>query len=459
MIKLSRRQFAASGIASLAFGGLARNALAQTGETYRNEVPGYGPLVRDRAGYLDLPEGFSYKIISRAGDRMDDGFIVPDNFDGMGCVPLGDSRLALIRNHELKPGAAAKGPAGGDAALAARLGSLPLYGRDKDGQVLPGGTTTLVYDPRTGHRSAEFLSLAGTAVNCAGGVTPWGSWLTCEESVLASPDVPQSHGWVFEVPASAKGLVQPVPIKAMGRFRHEAVAIDPLTGIAYLTEDRDDGLFYRFIPQEKGRLASGGKLQALALANGLVDSRNWSAQNIFTGQSLDVRWVDLDDVESPADDLRLRGHMAGAVVFARGEGIHLGVAAREERSEFFFTCTSGGARRLGQIFRLQAGVDGAPDQLQLFLESTDPDVMDYADNIAVAPWGHMIVCEDRTGGKVNHIRCVTPGGQVYTLARLNADTELAGACFSPDGGTLFFNAYSPGRTLAVTGPWRNLKAA
>ena len=80
--------------------------------------------------------------------------------------------------------------------------------------------------------------------------------------------------------------------------------------------------------------------------------------------------------------------------------------------------------------------------------------MDYADNIAVAPWGHLIVCEDRTGTAINHLKGVTPAGKFYTIARLNAPTELAGACFSPDGETLFVNAYSPGRTLAINGPWR-----
>lgn len=450
---ITRRQFAGSGLAVLAFGGLARRASAvAAGTNPPLGTGGYGALVRDPAGLLDLPGGFSYRVISRAGEVMDDGFVAPDNFDGMGCIALDRHRVALVRNHELSLGAHGKGPAGADAARIAKLARVPAYGRDSTGRVLPGGNTTLVYNLHTGKREAEYLSLAGTSTNCAGGITPWGSWLTCEETVVAAPDAEMSHGWVFEVPAARRGLADPVPLKAMGRFRHEAVAIDPDTGIAYQTEDRDDGLFYRFIPATPGKLVAGGRLQALAFADGGVDSRNWRGDDMAPGSIRDLRWIDLDDVESPADDLRKRGHAAGGVLFARGEGIHLG-AAPGGRREFFFTSTSGGKGRFGQVFRLVIGVAGQPDRLHLFVESPDAEVMDYADNLAVAPWGHLIVCEDRTGNKVNHLRGITPGGLVYTLARLNAPTELAGACFSPDGRTLFVNAYAPGQTLAITGPW------
>jgi secreted PhoX family phosphatase len=170
------------------------------------------------------------------------------------------------------------------------------------------------------------------------------------------------------------------------------------------------------------------------------------------GEVRAVRWIDLDEVESPKDDLRLRGHAAGGVLFARGEGIHL--ATRPEGGcDVFFTCTSGGDRRLGQIFRLTSQPKAGSDKLCLFLESRDPRVMDYADNLTIAPWGHLVVCEDRVGLKTNHLRVVTSAGQVCALARLRMRTELAGACFSPDGRILFVNAYSPGRTFAIEGPW------
>lgn len=451
---LSRRQVVLSS-AALAFAGLgARSALAAEGADIVDQVRGYGPLRPDPAGVLDLPEGFTYRVLSSAGETMDDGFLAPDHFDGMGCIALPDGRLALVRNHELDEGEHGLGPAGGRPELEARLAALPAFDRDAGGRVLPGGTTTLVVDPATGRRERQFLSLAGAVLNCAGGTTPWGSWLTCEETLVSAPKTGASHGWIFEVPASAHGPVAPVALTAMGRFRHEAAAVDPATGAVYLTEDRDDGLLYRFLPRSPGRLAAGGRLQALAFVGG-SDSRNWRSQGLSVGETRAVRWIDLDGVESPKDDLRQRGHAAGAALFARGEGIHLSVRP-DGAAEAFFTCTSGGARRLGQIFRLVPGTGGGEDTLELFLESADPRVMDYGDNLTIAPWGHLVICEDRVGLRANHLKGVTPTGRVYTLARLRMRTELAGACFSPDGRFLFVNAYSPGRTFAIAGPWSSV---
>jgi secreted PhoX family phosphatase len=110
-------------------------------------------------------------------------------------------------------------------------------------------------------------------------------------------------------------------------------------------------------------------------------------------------------------------------------------------------------------------VEGRPDEtrqpgsLDLFLESADTRVLDYGDNIAVAPNGHLIVCEDRSGSALNYLRGVTPEGRVYTIARLLLETELAGACFSPGGSTMFLNVYRPGKTLAITGPWNSVRSA
>jgi secreted PhoX family phosphatase len=442
---LNRREFTAAGAAALAFCGAARATQSEQ-QTYRNEVEGYGPLLRDPAGLLDLPRGFRYSVISSFGESMDDGYAVPDKFDGMGCFPLGRDRVALVRNHELKPVDREIGPTRGIARLERRLQSEAHYGRDKDGQVLPGGTSTVVVNLRTGRRERQFLSLAGTAVNCAGGITPWGSWLSCEETVIDEREVGRSHGWMFEVPANRRGLSKARPLTAMGRFRHEAAAIDPRTGIVYLTEDKDDSLFYRFLPATPGKLGEGGRLQALAIVDRhSADTRNWREAWLKPRRALAVRWIDMDQVDSPADDLRLRGRAAGAAIFARGEGIHFG------QGELFFTCTSGGAAKLGQIMKLVPS--STSDTLSLFVESADASLFDYGDNLTVAPWGDLIVCEDRTDGKTNHLRGVTPAGRIYTFARLHMDTELAGVCFSPDGRTMFLNAYSPGRTFLITGPW------
>lgn len=441
-IQQNRRQF-------LAATGAAMSALAASGCTLRevagarhSGVVGYGPLIADPAGFIDLPQGFSYRVISRLGDSMSDGFTVPDAADGMGCFDLGGGKLALVRNHECIPGYHDGGGVTGAAFDTFGKSLVPL----------PGGTTTIVLDAKTLAVERQYRSLAGTIRNCAGGTTPWGSWLTCEENTSrADGKINQDHGWVFEVPADAAGLVDPVPLKAMGRFNHEAACVDPRTGIVYLTEDRDDSLLYRFIPNKKGRLAAGGRLQALR-ASGLADSRNWEKPAAKVGRVHSVDWIDLDDVEAPADDLRKRGAAGGATLFARGEGIHMG------EGELYFACTSGGTAVLGQIFRLRPGTRNRADKLDLFYESSDPAQFNYGDNLTVAPDGQLVVCEDQyTETVANHLRGITRDGTAYPLALLHAQSEWAGACFSPDGRVLFVNAYSPAATLAITGPWQHLR--
>jgi secreted PhoX family phosphatase len=252
---------------------------------------------------------------------------------------------------------------------------------------------------------------------------------------------------VFEVPADATGLVDAVPLTAMGRFNHEAACVDPATGIVYMTEDRDDGVLYRFVPAVPGILKSGGRLQAMVIG-GLVDTRNWQSLGMVRNQLYFVSWIDLDEVEAPKDDLRLRAAALGAARIARGEGIHMGT------DDLYICATSGGARRFGQILRLLPGRGKEPCRIELFFESDSPEQFNFGDNLTIAPNGHLVVCEDQYTELVdNYLRGITPEGAAYPLARLRAQTELAGACFSPDGRTLFVNAYSPARTLAITGPW------
>lgn len=395
----------------------------------------YGPLVKDRDGILDLPKGFSYRVVSSLGDAMSDGGTVPDKADGMGCFDLGNGKIALVRNHELLPW----DDMGGEVDKG--------YGRNPDGTFMAGGTTNLVLDAATLAVEKQHRTLAGTIRNCSGGVTPWGSWLTCEEPGQRGLELP-AHGYVFEVPADADGLVDPVPLKALGRFNHEAACVDPVTGMIYETEDMGDGLIYRFTPSKPGNLQAGGKLQALALVDGTTDSRNWDGVTMTVGDRHEVRWVDLDDVESPKNDLRMRGAAKGALLVARGEGIHMG------DGDLYLCSTSGGAAKLGQIFRLVPGRGAKPDTLELFFESESKEQFNYGDNLVVAPNGHLIVCEDQYTDVVdNRLIGITPQGVPYPFARLNMQTELAGACFSPDGKTLFVNAYSPTKTLAITGPW------
>ena len=468
-MRLDRRSLFSTGAAALAFTGLAKSVIAQgASETYVNAVKGYGPLVSDPNGMLDLPQGFSYRILSQGGEAMSDGLVVPGQFDGMGCFALEGSRVALVRNHELKGRNANHrnwGPGGQDQALIGRLPVEKAYDTYKDGRPLPGGTTTLIYDMATGEGVSQHLSLAGTSTNCCGGHTPWGSWLTCEETEETpdNADVTKEHGYVFEVPASASGLVDPVPLKAMGRFDHEAVCVDPGTGIVYLTEDKVDGLFYRFIPNTPGKLAEGGRLQALAIkgqpgaSTTNHDTRFWNV-----GDWAEAEWIDMDDVESPAGDLRRRGHAAGAALVARGEGIFWGA------NELYMTATSGGPIQRGQVLRyVPSPAEGTPQEaaqpgrLQLFVESTNEKTMNMADNLAIAPNGHLILCEDNYSDTTrNHLKGVTPNGKVYTIARnvFRGNAELAGAVFSPEGSTLFVNIMFPGITLAITGPWDSVRA-
>ncbi|MBT8092538.1 MAG: PhoX family protein, partial [Gammaproteobacteria bacterium] len=291
-----------------------------------------GVLRSDPGKLLDLPPGFTYRIISQAGERMSDGFFVPGAHDGMATFAGQDGRIILVRNHEMNSGWSQGSPFGdGYAALGEEV-RVRLY--DRGGDVTPalGGTTTSVYNPASGEVEQQYLSLAGTEINCAGGATPRGSWLSCEEcfeapgtrlSSLRMVTRDQHHGYVFEVPANAGGLVEARPIKSMGRFEHEACAVHEATGIVYMTEDRYHSLFYRYLPDTPGELLDGGKLQALALdGRGTVMTHNWSRMpHIPLNTPLATRWIDLDDVDPVKNDLRLRGAASGAATFARGEGL------------------------------------------------------------------------------------------------------------------------------------------
>jgi secreted PhoX family phosphatase len=384
---------------------------------------------------------------------MDDGLRVPAAHDGMAAFDAGQGRIALVCNHELNYNHAKAGPGipGGKQVPPDRA-----YDAGR-GTPLPGGTTTLIFDPATQRVHRHFLSLAGTERNCAGGPTPWGSWLSCEESVsVPDGNHERSHGWVFEVPSGAEGLVDPVPLTGLGRFNHEAVAVDPRTGIAYLTEDQDDGLLYRFLPNEKRRLASGGRLQALALRDWPgADTRNYprAARRIPEGEPAKVRWIELHHTDAPDDDLRERGHAAGAALFSRGEGICLGPDG------IYFACTDGGRIEAGQIFRYhpsaaEGGADEAkvPGELELFVESKDPRQLQHCDNLVATPWGDLFACEDADPPCA--LVGITPAGDLYTFAENNySGSELAGACFAADGRTLFVNLQSPGLTLAISGPF------
>jgi uncharacterized protein len=460
----NRRDFLKlSGSASLGFLGLFSfvNSPALSAARAAGAAPGYGPLLPDPKGILNLPKGFSYQIISKKGDTMNDGLLVPGAPDGMATFKGPRGRVILVRNHEMSPNPEGGGAFGPQNELLSKIDKTKLYDFGKGVQPELGGTSTIVYNPATRKVEKQFMSLAGTSRNCAGGPTPWNSWITCEETTKkAGPEnsCEKDHGYNFEVPATDKvQLHQAVPIKAMGRMNHEAVAVDPRTSIVYLTEDTGDSLIYRYLPNVPGKLAQGGQLQALMIrGQKSYDTRNWASlttPEFPVRQLLETEWVDIENVESPNDDLRYQGFDKGAARFARGEGMWFG------NNEIFFACTSGGKNGKGQVFRyVPSAYEGkpqeksAPGQLELYIEPNDQDLVKNCDNLTVAPWGDVVLCEDHPHPFVVG---VTPRGEYYRLAEnVGFQTEFAGGVFSPGGETFFVNIQGAGLTLAITGPWQ-----
>lgn len=456
-----------SGGLALAGSSLLRReaVFAQTGDVLKYRATGFGELVPTAAKntgetYLSLPKGFEYNVLGKVKTQMSDGRPTPAAHDGQWTFRV-KNELRIVRNHEVSGGSVPKEQAG--------IGSRNHYD-----ETCGGGTTTLVIDPKTNTLIRDFVSLSGTLINCAGGPTPWGSWITCEETTLG-PSVrtrasdgrktggyPKPHGYCFEVPASANSEVVPVPLKAMGRFTHEAVAVDRRTGIVYLTEDYNPSGFYRFIPKRNKRLADGGVLQMLAV-EGKPEFDTRTGQ--ITGGSLASIWVTIDEPDPAAADIDpsavyKQGKAKGGAAFARLEGCEIDRSGR-----VYFTATSGGERKGGQIWMYEpAGKDAG--RLTLVFESPDQRVLHMPDNICLMPKSELLfICEDSDyagQNSINHIRVLTPEGKIADFARnISKDfsrSEFCGSTFSPDGKTLFVNLQLAGVTLAIWGDWSRFKA-
>lgn len=408
-----------------------------------------------RTPMLALPPGFQYRALSLSGQPMSDGHPVPPKHDGMATFAGTNGETILIRNHEIGLGENYLGLPQGVVARESH----------KYSTTATGGTTTLVVD-RDRQLVRHFASLAGTARNCAGGPTPWGSWVSCEETFEVSRsqgNQPRFHGYNFEVPVVDRpALADPVPLVAMGRFVHEAIAVDPSTGYVYQTEDSPDSCFYRFIPTVSGHLSQGGRLYALRLKDypqGINTSNNsWLGGNpgtIPVGQSFAVEWVEIEnpnplpEVNDADRPVRHQGQGQGAAVFFRGEGIGYADGL------IYFTATQGGppavdgARGNGQVWVY----DPHQETLTLWVEA-DPSgtLVDEPDNLTMAPFGDLFLCED--GGGTQFLVGVKPQGYLYQFAQNILDnSEFAGVCFSPDGETLFVNSQGLGVTYAIWGPW------
>ena len=429
----------AAAVAAVPFGALARAEQSTRAALRKGQSAGYGPLFEtadETTGLplLLLPEGFRYVSFGWRGDMMDDGVATPSAHDGMAAFPGDNGRTRLVRNHEVGRG-------------------TPFTGAMYD-SAAGGGTTTLEFDSHRGAVVSAHANLSGTIRNCAGGLTPWGTWLTCEET---NDFTTMPHGYVFEVPADGS-LSSAVPLRDMGRFSHEAVAVDPQTGYVYETEDAGGSSgFYRFVPNTPGALANGGQLFMLRLKNLPLANLGASYSN---GVTFDVVWVPIATPDNPTSTapgnfVWAQGRALGAATFARLEGCWYG-----NDHKIYIVSTSGGTTQ-GQIWVY----DPAKERISLLFESPGADVLNMPDNITVSPRGGLVLCEDGSG--LEYMHGLTVDGNIFRFAqnnvKLNGErnglagdftgSEWAGATYSPDGRWLFANIQSPGITFAITGPW------
>jgi secreted PhoX family phosphatase len=482
---IERRTLLKTGAATALLGGpfagfAAMPAAARAPGSRRTPELVAVPDRRDGKVRLHLPKGFAYRSFhdTETPVVLGDGTELPGRHDGMGAFDGPGRSVVLVRNHELN-------------------GAIGAFGPTKPYDSQAGGGTTTIRVTKRGQVIHAYTSLSGTMMNCSGGVMPWGSWITCEETVNG-PDVgpdftgapntslEKRHGYIFEVPADGRSRAK--PITRAGRFAHEAVAFDPVGGSLYLTEDNFGFAsgFYRYTPKvhprKTGRLDNRGTLEMLAV-KGVPNKHLEGRQE--RGATYRVRWVAIDEPDFEFD------HTPGqeaptsndeAIVFVGAQGREKGAASfsRLEGQAYddgvvYFTSTQGGGAKewgaqandengYGNGFGQVWGYDTRRETLTCVYQSPDQETLDFPDNVTTSPRGTIVLCEDSAGD--NYLRGLSRRGRLWDIA-LNRLTDLegnprygdefAGSTFSPDGRTLYVNIQaSNGMSFAIWGPWASI---
>ena len=496
---LNRRQLIARGgavgvgAAAVGLGLSVDDAAAADPRASRKGGKLFPPLEASASDLLALPPGFTYEVVAKAGvTEIHDGTgriigKTPDKTDGTGLF-VTSSGYRLVQNHEL----------GGGTTVPA-LPVPHVAGTVYDAGLMGGGCT-VVDVRRNGRRRSEWVGISGTFNNCMGGVTPWNSWLTCEETeakagtMSAGQTLAEDHGWVFEVFPSRPAAQLPEPIKAWGRYPHEAVVVAPNRSQVYLTEDASspNGLLYRWTAptgyRVQPRMATDlngnqGRLEALIVLapDGSVLPDLAYVTSAQIGRPFRTRWIEVPDRQATTTSVRKQFTDGEITRSKKLEG------AWGDRHGFYFDASFAFAPadlppdatpHDGQIWYY----DYAEETLTLkayfpynpLLHQETPNwettlgqsldlAFDGPDNLHVSPYGTLVIAED--GNTANHLISWSQRLGAQAIARNlivleqssaggNVYAEFAGPNFTPNGALLFANVQEPGHTFVIRGPWR-----